>query len=216
MEANRLKFECQVRLIASLGEFVGPVPPAFGSHREHFIVTLQRIAADLEEFKRGSLRALGDWLLERRRRGCPSQADIEQFKDLLEKLVPGRDYMMVCSALTGSSEFLSEKLSRASVLSIASEEKKLPGEPRDPAADRLVSEAYRRLGFDKLQELAGRQPADAVLARGREQVAEYCALYRLPLSAEDTLPPFSLSRIDAVVGACFRLLAAVNAAGRGG
>jgi len=47
---------------------------------------------------------------------------------------------------------------------------------------------------------------DRILTRARENVAEYCCLYNVSMREEDTLTPFSLSRIDAVVGACYRLL----------
>lgn len=207
MDENKAKYDCQVRLIASLNEFSGPVPAAFFSQKEFFIITLRRLAANLAEFKAENLRALAANLLAKLRRGPVTPADLTAFKDMLDKLVSGRDYQVACAGLSGSKEFLAERLSRLEPLSIAAEEGKLPGEPRDPTADRLVGEAYRRLRFDALEEewRKGR-PVDKVLERARAQVAEYCLMYRLPVRPEDTLPPFSLSRIDAVTGACFRLL----------
>ena len=51
---------------------------------------------------------------------------------------------------------------------------------------------------------------DRILTIARESVADYCCLYRVPLRDDDTLTPFSLSRIDAVVGACFRLMVRIR------
>ncbi|MDD2804654.1 MAG: hypothetical protein PHV33_03805 [Elusimicrobiales bacterium] len=215
MGTNRAKFDCQVRLVASLKEFAGPVPAGFFNHKEFFIVTLQRLAANLYEFKEENLRALAADLLEKLRRGPLSPSELTAFKDMLDKLVSGRDYMTACAGLAGSREFAAERLARLRPLSIAAEEQKLPGEPRDPTADRLVGEAYRRLRFDSLEEEHRKgRPEDRALQQARAQVAEYCLMYRLPLCAEDTLPPFSLSRIDAVTGACFRLLGRLGRAAR--
>lgn len=215
MEVNRAKFDCQVRLVASLREFSGPVPAGFFSHKEFFIVTLQRMEANLYEFKAESLRALAAGLLDKLRRGPLAPQDLTVFKDMLDKLVSGRDYQAACAGLAGSREFAAERLAALRPLSIAAEERKLPGEPRDPTADRLVGEAYRRLGFDALEEEHRKgRPEERVLTQARAQVAEYCLMYRLPLCAEDTLPPFSLSRIDAVTGACFRLLGKLGAGAR--
>jgi hypothetical protein len=70
--------------------------------------------------------------------------------------------------------------------------------------------------FEALEKEAARFKDDAsenrVLGRARERVADYCLVYRLPLDPGDTLPPFSLSRIDAVTGACYRLLARMRGA----
>ena len=214
MDPNKARFDCQIRLIAGLREFSSPVPAAFAGQKEFFIVTLNRVASDLREFKKASFRALSDWALARRRRGPLEARDVTEFKEAADKLLSARDYQFVCAALPGSAEFLASRLSSVEPVSIAEEEMKKEGEPRDPAADRLVGDAYRRLGFDRLQQLAGRQPEGVLLQHARELVAEYCAVYRLPLNAEDTLPEFSLSRIDAVAGACFRLLAVLGRGGR--
>ncbi|MDA8130100.1 MAG: hypothetical protein M0011_01215 [Elusimicrobia bacterium] len=214
MDSDKARFDCQVRLIAGLREFSSPVPAVFAGQKEFFLVTLNRVASDLKEFKLESFRALSEWVLGRRRRGPLEERDITAFKETADKLLSARDYQFVCAALPGSAEFLAARLAEAAPVSIAEEERKKEGEPRDPAADRLVGDAYRRLGFDRLQQLAGRQPEGVLLQHARELVAEYCAVYRLPLSADDTLPPFSLTRIDAVAGACFRLLAVLGRGGR--
>ncbi|MDA8132626.1 MAG: hypothetical protein M0025_04310 [Elusimicrobia bacterium] len=214
MDQDKTRFDCQVRLIAGLREFSAPVPAAFAGRKEFFIVTLNRVASDIKEFKLASFRALSEWALARRRRGPLEERDVTAFKEAADKLLSAKDYQLVCAALPGSAEFLAARLAEAAPLSIADEEKKKEGERRDPAADRLAGDAYRRLGFDRLQQLAGRQPEGVILQHAGELVAEYCAVYRLPLSSEDTLPPFSLTRIDAVAGACFRLLAVLGRGGR--
>lgn len=215
MDKNKHKerYNCQVRLIASLKEFAGPVPAGFAGQKEFFIVTLQRLAANLVDFKYETLRNLSAGLLEKLRRGPLSDKDLDSFKDGLDKLVSGRDFQLAVTGLAGSREFVAERLSRLEPLSIAAEEKKRPGEPRDFTADRLVGEAYTRLRFEALEEECKKgRPLEKVLETARARVTEYCVLYKLPISAENTMPPFSLSRIDAVTGACFRLLGALNKA----
>jgi hypothetical protein len=110
--------------------------------------------------------------------------------------------------LPGSPGVVRSRLASLRPLSIAEGER--TGTLRDSGAERLVAEAYRRLGFDSIErELSGRagdEAFDAVLLKARRGVGDYCRMYQVPPSPEETLPAFSLSRIDAVLGACYRLL----------
>ncbi len=197
-----------MRLIAALKDFTGPVPAGLFTQKEFFIVTLQRVAATMDDLKREKLRELSDGLAARLARGQFSAADADTFKVSLEKLLGGQDYNSVCSALAGSKELLLERLSRVSPLSVAAEEKKRPGEYRDPAADKLVSEAYARLNFERLEkEAAAGRPVEDLMAQARERAAQYCSINKLPSGLDSTLASPTLSCLDAVTGACFRLLA---------
>lgn len=217
MERNKEKYESQVRLISGLRELAGTVHGAYASQKEFFIVTLNEMTADLAALKEAGLREAVGSFTAKLARGPVSQADILALKEALDKLVSAKDFDFVCAGLAGSAGLIADRLGRLRPLCIAAEERR-GTLPRDPGADRLVTEAYRRLLFEALEKEAARF-ADAaseerVLARARERVADYCVAYRLPVSPEDTLPPFSLSRIDAVTGACYRLLARMRGGGR--
>ena len=45
----------------------------------------------------------------------------------------------------------------------------------------------------------------SALAKARTEVADYCCLYRIPLTNADTLTPFSLACVDAALAAGYRL-----------
>lgn len=201
------KLNCQLRLIAALKDFTGPVPAGQFTQKEFFIVRLQGIGALLEEFKREKLSELYDWLSARPSGGL-TESDAARFKESLSQLAGGQDYNTVCAALTGSRELLLQRLSIVSPLSVAAEERKRPGEFREQAADRLVSGAYARMGFDKLEKESGAgRPEEKALAQARERVGAFCAVGKMPLGADKTLPSPTLSAIEAAAGACFRLLA---------
>jgi hypothetical protein len=218
MGLNREKYESQVRLISGLKELAGSVNGVYASQKEFFIVTLNEMTADLAELKKASLRETAESFMGKLGRGPVSQADIMALKEALDKLVSVKDFDFACAGLAGSSGLIRERLTRLQPLCIAAEERR-GALPRDPAADRLVTEAYKRMFFEALENEAARFKDDIsenrVLARARERVADYCVVYRLPMSLEDTLPPFSISRIDAVAGACYRLLARMRGAPRG-
>ena len=218
MDEGLSAFEFQVRLIAALGQFAGEMPAGFLSQKEFFLIKLEDISENLAALKLARLRAAEGSLLRRLEKGPLADGDLTDFKGAIDKLLSSRDYDYVCAALAGSRELLKKRLAEVKPLSIADEEKKAPGAPREQAADRLVSEAYRRLRFDELEREAlragGYAAADLFLGTARGRVAEYCVLYRVPIHADDTLTTFSLSSIDAVAGACFRLLARLRAGGR--
>lgn len=208
MEHNKA-YETQIKLVASLRELAGAVNSSYVSQKEFLIVTLNDMAGYLAELKREQLSSAVGRFLARLARGPVAPADITDLKVSLDKLVASKDFDFVCAGLAGSNDLIRDRLARLQPLTIAAEERR-GAAGRDPAAERLVAEAYRHLQFEALEKEAARFRDEAsenrVLARLRERVAEYCAVYRLPLSPADTLPPFSLSRIDAVTAACYRLL----------
>lgn len=215
MGLNREKYDSQVRLISCLKQLAGSVNGAYASQKEFVIVTLNEMTADLAGLKRESLRETSESFMGKLARGPVTQADLLALKEALDKLVSAKDFDFICAGLAGSAGLIGERLARLRPLCIAEEERR-GALPRDPAADRLVNEAYRRLLFEALEKEAARFRDEVcenrVLAKARAQVADYCLAYRLPSSPEDTLPPFSLSRIDAVTGACYRLLARMRGA----
>ncbi len=206
MDKRKEKLNCQLRLIAALKDFTGPVPAGQFTQKEFFIVRLQGIGALLEEFKLEKLGELQGWLSARPVGGL-TEADTAKLKESLAQLTGGQDYNSVCSALSGSRELLLQRLARVSPLSIAAEESKRPGEFREPSTERLVSGAYARMGFDRLEkEFAAGRPAEEVMAQARERVGAFSAVGKMPLGADKTMPSPALNTIEAAAGACFRLL----------
>ena len=207
MDRRKEKLNCQLRLIAALKEFTGPVPEGQFTPREFFIVKLQIIGDILEEFKAEKLAALTSWVSDRMARGPLSDADSARFKDSLSQLLSGADYNSVSAGL-GSRELLMERLNRVKPASAAAEEKKRPGEYREPALDRQTGGAYARMRFEDLEkEFAAGRPAEALLDKARERVAAFCAVGKMPLGMDNTMPSPMMTCIEAVVGSCYRLLA---------
>ncbi|MDA8130086.1 MAG: hypothetical protein M0011_01145 [Elusimicrobia bacterium] len=207
MDRRKEKLNSQLRLIAALKEFTGPVPAGQFTQKEFFIVKLQIIGDTLEEFKREKLAALVEWVLARMARGPLSEADSSRFRDSLSQLVSGKDYAQAAAGL-GTRELLAERLSRVTPVSASEEEKKRPGEYREPSVDKLTSDAYARMRFEDLEkEFAAGRPVEELLNKARERVAGFCAVGKMPLGMDNTMPSPMMTCIEAVVGACYRLLA---------
>lgn len=202
------RFQHQSGLAARLRELGGEEDPSFLNQKESFISALRAAEEPLAALQLESCREACDRFLEKLGKGRATPELVAEFKDPLDKLLSSKDFALMEGGLPGGPEVVRSRLAALRPLSIAEGER--TGTLRDPGAERLVAEAYRRLGFDSLErELSGRsgdQAYDAVLLKARRGVANYCRLYQVPPSPEDTLPAFSLSRIDAVLGACYRLL----------
>jgi hypothetical protein len=208
MEEPFSRFQHQSGLAARLRELGGEAHPGFLNQKDFFISALRAAEEPLAALQRESYREACGRFLGKLGKGRATPEFVAEFKDPLDKLLSGKDFALMEGGLPGSPEVVRGRLASLRPLSIAEGER--TGTLRDSGAERLVAEAYRRLGFDSLEkELAGRtgdQAYDAVLLKARRSVADYCRMYQAPPSPEDTLPAFSLSRIDAVLGACYRLL----------
>ncbi|HOI43582.1 MAG TPA: hypothetical protein PK523_11605 [Elusimicrobiales bacterium] len=197
-------------LAARLRELGGEAHPGFLDQKEFFISVLRAAEEPLAALQREALRVVCAGFLEKLGRGRVTPELLEEFKDPLDKLLSSGDFLLVEGGLPGSPEVVRARLAALRPLSIA--EGARTGTLRDPGGERLLTEAYRRLGFDRLEKgpppgLRGDAALNELVLRARRSVAEYSRLYQVEPSAEETLTPFSLSRIDAALGACYRLLA---------
>jgi len=212
MHAYNTKFMLQFGLIARLRELAGTVFEGYLNQKEFFIATLQNLSENLMDLKRETLREECGRFLARVDEGGVTEEAIVEFKSHLDKLVSARDFAGISAGIAGSKELIKARISALQPLSIAEEVRK-KGD-RDKTAERLVAEAYTRLKFQALEtQLAAgvSDPAlDKLFTQARANVADYCCMYHVPLREDDTLTTFSLSRIDAVVGACFQLIASVR------
>jgi hypothetical protein len=208
MNIQKAKYEHQVQLISSLRELAGDVSAGYASQMEFFIITLQNMAEHLMDLKREMLKeSCAAFTAELDKPSLTDEAVVE-FRSSLDKLVSGKDFSFIDAGITGSRQLIKSRISMLRPMSVVDEERK--GKDRDRAADQLVSTAYKRLQFEALERDLVKNLDDAsvdkALARARERVADYCCLYQVPMREDDTLTPFSLSRIDSVVGSCFRLM----------
>lgn len=208
MSNRKDKLSCQLRLMAAFKEFSGPVPEGLFTKKEFFIVRLQAIGALLDELKREKLRELSDRLAAALTRGKMSTSELDSFRESLSHLVSGQDYNAVSGAFAGSKDLLLQRLSRVQPLSVSEEEKKRPGQFREPALDRVTSAAYSRMNFEGLEkELKAGRAEEDVMEEARARAAKFCSSDRMPLGMDNTMPSHMLSSIEAAAGACFRLLA---------
>ncbi len=212
------KLEHQIKLIEMLREFTGRVPTAYASQMEFFIIILNNMSEHLVDLKKETLKETCDNFCAKLDRGSVSGETLAEFKSSLDKLVSEKDFRMVCGFMIGSKGLIRKRLSELAPVSLLSEERKR--ERKDPDADRYIAETYSRLGFASLVSgllgMPDERATDAALLKAREAVAEYCCLYRIPLNESDTLSPFSLSCVDAVISANYRLLSNIRKARAGG
>jgi hypothetical protein len=202
------KTEHQIRLIAMLRDFTGKMPAAYGSQTEFFIVSLYSISEHLTELKAATLRETCDSFRAALDKGRVSDEALEEFKSVLDKLISEKDFRMISASMAGSKDLVRKRLSGLAPVSLLAEERKMAG--RDIDADRHITEAYDRLSFGPLAAEVRAMPddrtMDTTLLKARTSVREYCCMYHVPLSESDTLSPFSLSCVDAMVAASNRLL----------
>jgi hypothetical protein len=208
------KMEHQDRLISGLKAFTGSVPSAYANQREFFFTSLNSMSEDLINLKKETLSEACNKFKEKLDGGKVTDITITEFKALLEKLVPDRDFKRVCASMVGSNELIKSRISSLEPISLIEEERERAG--KDPEAERHIKDTYVRLGFSELTMKVTASPdestAEAVLAKAREEVKEYCCLYHVPLNEEDTLTPFSLLHVDAVIAASYRLLSDIRRA----
>jgi len=204
----------QLLLVRGLQIFTGKVPAAYANQKEFFFTSIQNISESLMDLKKETLKDACERFGKKLDEGKANDMAIAEFKDLLEKLVSDLDFGRVCASMVGSKELIKSRLSNLEPISLLGEEMKTSG--RDAEAERRINNAYSMLNFDLLiKELAAspsERTADIVLTKARAEVAEYCCLYRIPLKEEDTLTPFSLLQVDAVIAASYRLLSNVRRA----
>ena len=208
------KMEHQFLLISGLQTFTGKVPAVYTNQKEFFFTSLQNISENIIGLKKETLKDACERFGKKLDEGRATDMAIAEFKDLLEKLVSERDFRRVCASMAGSKELVKSRLSALEPISLIGEEMRNGG--RDAEAERHIRDAYARLNFDLLIKELTASPSertvDIVLTKARAEVAEYCCLYRIPLKEEDTLTPFSLLHVDAVIAASYRLLSNVRKA----
>lgn len=204
-------------LVTALKAFTGRLPPGYASEKEFFLTSLQNLEEYLDSLQKETLSELCDSFLRKLDGGRVTLPVIDEFKGRVDTLISAADFRAVSAGMAGSKEFIRQRLVALKPVSFISEEKKTSG--RDPEADRHIRETYSRLNFDRLakevQAASHDFSANAALAKAREEVAEYCCLYRIPLTNADTLTPFSMACVDAALAAGYRLFVNIrHATGR--
>ena len=202
------KLEDQTRVIAVLRTFTGKLAAAYTSEQEFFLTSLNSMAKYLYDLQRGTLEESCERFLLKVNSGKFTLETVNAFKAEVENLISARDFQAVGGCMSGSKELIKQRLGALKPVSRIAEANKAAGGDAD--ALRHIDEAYARLNFDALAKRLKASPDEPsvndVLAEAREAVAAYCGLYHVPLTEAETLTPFSLSVIDAVVAASFRLL----------
>lgn len=91
------------------------------------------------------------------------------------------------------------------------EEEAKPPERRNKDWEKLVSDIYKRLGFDTIEKCHAHKPLSArrlrfLLRRMRFHSADFCAVFRFPINEKDTFTPFILPRVEGLIAANRRVL----------
>jgi len=149
--------------------------------------------------------------------GDRRESDLMEFRHFLDRFLSGGDFADASFHITLGN--LSEAHRRLDARNFLSElkvcrlldEERAPGDRRNPDWQKLVAEIYHRLDLDLLELVVRRRPLNArrlpiILRRLRRNVAFYCAVFRLPSHPGETLTPFMLPRVEALVAANQRFL----------
>ena len=194
-------------LVTALRAFTGALPPGYTTEKEFFLTSLTNMEEYLGELQRETLaEACGSFLrrLDARRVG---PAEIDAFKAAVDHLLSNEDFRLVSAGMAGSPDFIRQRLSGVQPVSLLRAAKK--GGVLHPETARRLDAVYSRLNFPALVRQVEAAPSDlaanAALGKAREEVAEYCVLYRVQAGAADTLTPFSLATVDAALAASYLL-----------
>lgn len=192
-------------LAAALSAFTGPLPPGYAGEREFYLTALLGMGGCLCDLQRDALKDVCDRFLALVAAGKAAPRAVEAFRSELDLLVSASDFQLASSGLAGSWEFLRQRLWRLRPVSLFAQARE--GELGFDAA-RKIKAAGDRMNFPRLaaQAAAGTGPraADSALACARRAVGEYCAAYRVSVSPEATLTPFSLHCVDAALAASYQ------------
>ena len=201
-------------LATALGAFTGPLPPGYATEKEFFLTSLINMEEYLGELQRETLAEIcGDFLrrLAARRVG---PGEIDAFKAAVDHLVSNEDFRLVSACMAGSADFIRQRLAGVQPASLLRAAKK--GGVLHPETQRRLDAVYSRLNFPALARQVEASPSDLVantaLGKAREEVAEYCVLYRIQAGAADTLTPFSLATVDAALAASYLLFRNISKA----
>ena len=208
------KIEDQSRLVIALKAFTGKLPPPYVNETEFFLVSLQNMAEYLADLQKEALKAGCDNFIRKLDAGTVTSKTIDEFKAVLGRLISSADLKIISASMVGSKSLIKQRLSALEPISLVAEWKKTPR--GDPEAERQTHGTYARLHFAALAARVEAAPteasANAALARAREEVAEYCCLYCIPMNAEATFKPVSLACVDAALAACYDLFKKIRKA----
>jgi hypothetical protein len=208
----------QAYILARLSEFCryqGAVARMDGNPWEYMRQKLIQVEPELAAMKNELLAATKRKILTDLKAAPLDGEQAADFRVLLERLLSRGDFVDAAMHIEAGSgvkaaPMVEMVLSRAVATHAFIEERRAAGE-RNPSWDKLVDELTRRLELDGLEKVMKHKPRNPrrkrmVLRRLRRNVAEYCTVVRIPVSADDTFTPFMLPRIEALIAACLRFL----------
>ncbi|MBI4422879.1 MAG: hypothetical protein HY554_04095 [Elusimicrobia bacterium] len=178
---------------------------------------LRELEAPLALLKQQQLASARERFFQELGQAVPGEETLADYRSLFDRYLAPGDFVDVAFYLNaqdladaGRRRMLREVLERAKAHSLFDEERK-PEDRRSKSYEKLVGELWGRLGLDVLERALTRKPRTArrktmALRRLRRNVAEYCSVLRVPLSADDTFSPFMIHRVEALTVACLRLL----------
>lgn len=136
----------------------------------------------------------------------------ERLLEVLDRSISDNMFQRIEFAMRiKAKETLKKLLSEIQISSLIEEERKLP-EERDREAEKKIQFMYDRVGFLELEERFASAPVKseevliAILNESRKCFAEFCCAIHVPMNNDDTLSPFMLMQLDALIAANERLL----------
>ena len=169
------------------------------------------------------LRALKGDLFERAKAALLRDLDepflkpgvLLEHKETFDKLLPVSDFADLAFHLEPGADRAARREAAAEILSRTKpvtlyELESLPPARRGKAWEALVAETGRRLGLPAVAAVIRRGPTERrkalAAARTRRRLGEFLAITRGELGVREELSLFSLTRVEAAVAACRRVL----------
>jgi len=210
------KADLQVAAIARLRDYCdykneGVVSQHYMGQMQFMKEHLGQMSEPIMELKKLTYSDARDAFLKSLKDKTVTDASKAEFLDLLTKFMPRGLVLDVRSdMLLGEMDSLVKRLAAAEPISLLAEEKKK--KDRDETVDKSITFLYNKLHFDDYanEYLHSTDKStvsiDAVLLKARQSVANYCCVLRIPMNDNDTLSPFMLSSVEALVAANERLI----------
>lgn len=208
----------QLVVLARLSEFCqwrGAVAASGEEPWSYMRRKLLQIEPALAAFKGQLLEGVKARLFAEMAQGPLSAQRCADYRDLLDRLLSRGDFAdaaihLAPDAGPGSGALLRQVLAAVKPHHVFIEER-LPLAQRGAAWNRLVDELFKRLDLDLFDQMLGRRSPTRrrkvyVLRRIRRKVAEYCTVVKIPTTPGETLTPFMLPRLEALVAANLRFL----------
>ncbi|PCI36344.1 MAG: hypothetical protein COB53_09925 [Elusimicrobia bacterium] len=221
-------FSKQQFVLARLADYceMGPHSSSVSDPVLYMWQKLKESEKPLQDLKNGILEDNASSYFWKIKRNTLTEEDTADFKQLLNVYLSPGDFVdamyqlfELFSDITNEDRFKTAVVFFKNIRSyrLLDEEDKT-GDHQNKEWKRLVTDIMRRLRFDLLEKIVKHKPMNArrlrfILRRLRMETAEYCTVLHFPKHENDTLTPFIVPRVEALIAGNQRVLKLIRVAG---